>query len=142
MLFSSSKVRWDPQQENKILLNQAALLNCLYYYIQTLAHRPFISLKNSSLSFVSLAICTNAARSSSHILEVQLAKGSPLLFLTPFAFTSGIVLLLNVWGVKKLSIRADPERHMQDVFKCMSWLKAHAKWQAPFYCCFTKIYAC
>ena len=134
ILFFSNIVRWNPQQENKTLLNQSALLNCLYYNVQTLAHRPFISLtrKNSSLSFASLAICTNAARSSSHILEVHLAKGDPMSYLTHCAFTSGIVLLLNIWGAKKLGIRADPEGHIQDVYKCMSWLNAHAKRQVVF----------
>ncbi|KAF8512070.1 fungal-specific transcription factor domain-containing protein [Gautieria morchelliformis] len=118
-------LRWNPQQENKILLNQSALLHCLYYHVQTLAHRPFISTKNSSLSFVSLTICTNAARSSSHILEAHRTRGDPLSHMIPFAFTSGVVLLLNIWGAKKLGIRADPERHMQDVFK---WAKAEMAW--------------
>jgi len=123
----SAIVRWNPHQENPIFFNQSVLLNCLYYHIQTLVHRPFIRITPSStLSLPSLAICTNAARSSSHILDVHLSKGDKLPYMNTCAFTSGIVLLLNIWGVKKLGVRADPARHMQDVFKCMGYLKAHS----------------
>ena len=49
---------------------QSAHLHVEYYQIQMLVHRPFISPdKDSSIAFPSLAICVNAARSCSHIIE-------------------------------------------------------------------------
>ena len=73
-------MRWDPEQENVLWLTQAASLNTLHYYTQFAVHRPFIaaSRRESPLSFPSVIICTNGARSSIQVLEV-LAKrtGSP-----------------------------------------------------------------
>jgi hypothetical protein len=39
------------------------------------------------------------------------------------AFTSGIVLLLNIWGAKKSGMQNDPVKQMADVHKCMQHLK-------------------
>ena len=66
-------VRWDPTREDENFFNQSASCYALYYHIQILIHRPFIPSPNkpSPLSFPSLAICTNAARSCSHVAEVQ-----------------------------------------------------------------------
>jgi len=68
-----SSVRWDPSREDDNFFNQSVALFAAYYYIQIIIHRPFISLPNkpSPLSFPSLAICTNAARSCSHVLDIQ-----------------------------------------------------------------------
>ena len=66
-------VRWDPTRENILFLNQSANLYANYYQLQIAVHRPFIPSprKPSPLSFPSLAICTNAARSCIHVLDVQ-----------------------------------------------------------------------
>ena len=66
-------VRWDPTREDDNFFNQSASCYALYYHIQILIHRPFIPSPNkpSPLSFPSLAICTNAARSCSHVAEIQ-----------------------------------------------------------------------
>jgi len=39
------------------------------------------------------------------------------------AFTSGVVLLLNIWGAKKSGMPSDPTKQMSDVHKCMLHLK-------------------
>ena len=64
-------VRWDPHMEDMVFLNQSALLYTSYYTVQITVHRPFIPSprKPSLLSFPSLAICTNAARSCIHVLD-------------------------------------------------------------------------
>jgi hypothetical protein len=56
-----------------MFFNQSALLYANYYYVQIMIHRPFISScrKPSVLSFPSLAICTNAARSCCHVMDTQ-----------------------------------------------------------------------
>lgn len=66
-------MRWDPHKDNKLFLVQSACLYSTYYSTQINIHRNFIPLpqKPSSLSFPSLAICTNAARSCIHVLDVQ-----------------------------------------------------------------------
>ena len=66
-------VRWDPTRENLLFLNQSANLYANYYQLQIAVHRPFIPSprKPSPLSFPSLAICTNAARSCIHVLDMQ-----------------------------------------------------------------------
>lgn len=79
-LYISFSVRWDPTREDERFFNQSASLYTLYYHIQILIHRPFIPSPNqpSSLSFPSLAICTNAARSCSHIVDCQRRRNSLL----------------------------------------------------------------
>ena len=121
-------VQWNPHQENPLFFNQSALLNSVYYLVQIYAHRPFILSQNatSPLSSPSLCICTAAARASSHIMDIRIGKGDMWPLMTTCAFSSGIVLLLNIWGVKKVGVRANPALHMQDVFKCMRYLEAYA----------------
>lgn len=66
-------LRWDPHKEaNTPFFTQSCVLYASYYQLQILIHRPFIPLprRPSVLSFPSLAICTNAARSCSHVLDV------------------------------------------------------------------------
>ena len=38
-------------------------------------------------------------------------------------FSSGIVLLLNIWGAKRSGSVADPVKEMVEVHKCMNMLK-------------------
>ena len=38
-------------------------------------------------------------------------------------FTSGIVLLLNIWGGKRSGLSTDPAKEMADVHKCMRILR-------------------
>ncbi|KAK0204269.1 fungal-specific transcription factor domain-containing protein [Desarmillaria ectypa] len=94
-------LRWDPKRENEIFLYQSAGLYSIYYMVQILVHRPFLH-TNSPLSIPSLAICTNAARSCTRILEVHMSK---IKTVTPHiimgAFTSGAVFAMNIWSGKR-----------------------------------------
>ncbi|KAK0225100.1 fungal-specific transcription factor domain-containing protein [Armillaria nabsnona] len=120
-------LRWDPHREDELFFNQSVCLFTSYYHLQILIHRPFIPTpRNSSpLQYPSLAICTNAARSLSHLLDVQRRRGG---FWAQHAclldaFAAGIVLLLNIWGGKKSGLALNPKKEMQDVFKCMQVMK-------------------
>lgn len=137
--------RWDPNREIFLFLNQSAHLYSTYYGLQIAVHRPFIPSprKPSPLSFPSLAICTNAARSCTHILDVQFKRSPSAQYQNmvnaPFTlirlcvtdglenqmmmFTSGVVLLLNIWGGKRSGLTTDPAKEMADVHKCMKMLK-------------------
>ena len=42
-------------------------------------------------------------------------------------FTSGIVLLLNIWGGKRSGININPVKEMEDVHRCMSALSQSEK---------------
>lgn len=120
-------LRWDPHRENQLHFNQSATLYATYYHIQILIHRPFIPSprKPSPLTFPSLAICTNAARSCSHVADMCRRRGIlPIPQMQIAAFTSGIVLLLNIWGAKKSGQFVDSEKQMSDVRKCMQALKS------------------
>jgi len=119
-------LRWDPNRENIIFLNQSSNLYASYYQLQISVHRPFIPSpkKPSPLAFPSLAICTNAARSCTHVLDVQYKRtGNPLPHNLMSLFTSGIVLLLNIWGGTRSGLSTDPAKEMADVHKCMKILK-------------------
>ena len=74
-------VKWENVSDEKLFINQSATLYSKYYLAQIYVHRPFIPSprKPSPLSFPSLAICTNAARSCIHVLDVQYKRtGMPL----------------------------------------------------------------
>ncbi|KAK7682544.1 hypothetical protein QCA50_014344 [Cerrena zonata] len=119
-------LRWDPNREDLLFLNQSAFLYSQYYQLQIAVHRPFIPSprKPSPLSFPSLAICTNAARSCTHVLDVPYQRSKMVLVYNQVAlFTSAIVLLLNIWGGKRSGLTTDPAREMADVHKCMRMLK-------------------
>ncbi|KAI0337248.1 hypothetical protein BDW22DRAFT_1364333 [Trametopsis cervina] len=123
-------LRWDPNRENPEFLAQSAALYASYYNLQIIVHRPFISSprKPSSLVFPSLAICTNAARSCIHVLDVTFRKKGYCtnLHVTQMSlFLAGIILLLNIWGGKRAgSVITDPAKEMEDVHKAMKMLKA------------------
>ncbi|KAK0204277.1 fungal-specific transcription factor domain-containing protein [Desarmillaria ectypa] len=94
-------LRWDPKRENGIFSYQSACLYSIYYMVQIIVHRPFLH-TNSPLSIPSLAICTNAARSCTRILEVHM---STIKTVTPHiiigTFMSGAVFAMNIWSGKR-----------------------------------------
>ncbi|KAF4591027.1 hypothetical protein EYR40_009625 [Pleurotus pulmonarius] len=110
----------------------SAHLFCTYYYIQILVHRPFISAKASGLSFPSLSICVNAARSCAHLLDsyMSFGFGIPAPTCQIVAFTASIVLLINIWGAKKSHISFNTDKEMADVYKLMHILKVYeTRWR-------------
>ena len=134
-------VRWDPHREHPQFFEQSAVIYAHYYHLQILLHRPFTLDDPPSTTFPSQAICTNAARSCSHILDALLKRSlglfpylqvrrslypSTFVLTTPQmpAFTAGIVLLLNIWGGTRFGVTIDPVKEMMDVDRCMNALKA------------------
>lgn len=64
-------MRWNSNRQDSPFFGQSGALYLSYYAVQIYIHRPFIpSLSNPSpTGFPSLAICTNAARSSCYIFD-------------------------------------------------------------------------
>ncbi|KAL1750742.1 hypothetical protein FB107DRAFT_279342 [Schizophyllum commune] len=120
-------LRWNPNREDEVFFNQSVHLNATYYHVQILVHRPFVPSprKPSPLSFSSLAICANAARSLIHIVDIHLRRtGASHPSMTSAIFTAGIVLLLDIWGGKRSGLSTDPNKEMADVHKATKCLKS------------------
>ncbi|KII92561.1 hypothetical protein PLICRDRAFT_50925 [Plicaturopsis crispa FD-325 SS-3] len=122
-------LRWDPTREDALFFNQSASLYASYYYVQILIHRPFIPFlhKASPVSFPSLAICSNAARSCFHVLLLQYER-FPDSLLKQYAFpallSSSIVLLLTIWGGRRSGVSIDNTQEMANVHRCLDMLKS------------------
>ncbi|KAF7342061.1 Zn(2)-C6 fungal-type domain-containing protein [Mycena venus] len=126
-------LRWDPDNliQDDIFFDQSAVLYCTYYHTRIIIHRPFIpAMRRASnpTHLPSLAICNTAARACSHVAEVQQQRrpNNPLWFSQTPLFTSGIVLLLNIWGgsgsgTGKVNAA---EKDLADVHRCMAVLSA------------------
>ncbi|KAF9493319.1 hypothetical protein BDN71DRAFT_1570031 [Pleurotus eryngii] len=125
-------LRWDPNREDLDFFRQSAVLYTHYYYLQILIHRPFIR-KPSPLAFPSMAICTNAARTCSHIVDINSRRcPEPQQNLMYAAFTAGVVLLLNIWAGKRSGLTTDPKKEMADVHKCMQMLRSSEERQVLY----------
>ncbi|KAF9010512.1 fungal-specific transcription factor domain-containing protein [Cyathus striatus] len=118
-------LRWDPARTRDVYGNQSALLYVTYNYAQILVHQPFLPGRRrlSPLTLPSLAICTNAARSCCHAIHM-VSPGTLLpLPQTQYAlFSSGVILLLNLWAGKEHGMVLDHEKEMRDVQKCIDAL--------------------
>ncbi|KAJ7157935.1 fungal-specific transcription factor domain-containing protein [Mycena crocata] len=136
-------LRWDPNREDGTFATQSACLYAAYYHVQIQIHRSFIPSPTNdaplSSTFPSLAICANAARSLSHVMEAQTKRGLGLIGhpqAVSVLMDSAVVLLLNVWGARRTGTFADPQRAAHDVQKCIAVLKMYERrWQiAGRYC--------
>jgi hypothetical protein len=75
--FLPSPVQWDKQNNDPTFFTQSAMLYACYYGVQIAVHRRFIPRPRDSsgiLSFPSLAICTNAARSCLRVFETYVKR--------------------------------------------------------------------
>ncbi|KAJ7475062.1 fungal-specific transcription factor domain-containing protein [Mycena latifolia] len=126
-------LRWDPDHpiQDDTFFDQSAVLHCTYYHTRIIIHRPFIpAMRRASnpTHLPSLAICNTAARACSHVAQLQQQRRphNPLWFSQTPLFTSGIVLLLNIWGGAGRGagrIQA-AEKDLVDVHRCMAVLNA------------------
>ena len=110
-------VRWNPNMKDLTFFNQSAYLHAFYFQIQIIVHRQWIpsAKKLSSLSLASLAICTNAARSAIHIIEVQHNRcpRTSYQYIVRPDHLSGFHCILNVIVASTLCDRCSPDnQHM------------------------------
>ncbi|KAI3616552.1 hypothetical protein WG66_011677 [Moniliophthora roreri] len=118
-------LRWKSDQPDSPFFNQAATLYSVYYWVTIQIHRPFIprdGKRSSQLQFSSLAVCTNAARASSRLLECQARKGTLDVHSAQFSlFTSGMVS--SAATSSRLGLVGDPSKQLEDVYRCIDVLK-------------------
>ncbi|KAF7296798.1 Zn(2)-C6 fungal-type domain-containing protein [Mycena indigotica] len=122
-------LQWDPARTDPVFFDQSVAIQCAYTYVQILVHRPFIPMlrkSQSTTTLPALAICTSAARTCAHVVDVQMQrKGKvPVVFSFHAVFSSAIVLILNVWSGKRtaggqVDIRS-VDVHLANVRKCMA----------------------
>lgn len=112
-LTSATSLKWDPHHKNMYFFHQSVQLYCTFYAIQVRpssvaaspwqlrllvsclkihVHRTFLPsvTKSPQVGFPSLAMCINAARSGTHILETARKRGEVFaiqLHLIPHAFS-------------------------------------------------------
>ncbi|KAJ7178398.1 fungal-specific transcription factor domain-containing protein [Mycena crocata] len=123
-------LRWDPNRTG-VFFDQSAVLHTMYYQLQITIHRPYIH-QPTILAFPSLAICTSAARSAIHVVDVWLNRLQrvALPHLQTAVFISGVVLLLNLFGVKRVGLPIDVGKELAHVTTSMRILKFfEARWQ-------------
>ncbi|KAJ7169255.1 fungal-specific transcription factor domain-containing protein [Mycena crocata] len=128
-------LRWDPLRRDQTFFDQSVALHCGYYHLQMMIHRPFIPVvrESSPMALPSLAICSSAARACANMVDVQRQrKGHVPVFINVSAvFTSGILLLLNVWSGKRTGLVQESSRDIENVHKCMEVLRlCEQRWQA------------
>ncbi|CAO1630620.1 unnamed protein product [Parajaminaea phylloscopi] len=121
-------LRYNQAEANDEWLLQSSLLYCKYYYCQILVHRPFIAgpKMSSSLNYPSLAITTNAAKSTIQVLHTLLKRGLVNLgghMVAGRTFEAGCVLLVVISGSKKNGLRVPSSTH-SDIKKCFEVLSA------------------
>ncbi|KAJ7467195.1 fungal-specific transcription factor domain-containing protein [Mycena latifolia] len=130
-------LRWDPHMKDPVFAAQSSVLYACYYHVQIQVHRIFMVSSHNhaaypiSSNYPSLAICANAARSCSHIMDVTSRRG---FVCTPHVLNaicdSGVVLLLNVWGGREVGLSTDPQKCLQDVETCLRLLQMYEiRWQ-------------
>ncbi|KAI0794216.1 fungal-specific transcription factor domain-containing protein [Fomes fomentarius] len=97
-------LRWDPDQPDRLFFMQAGILRVHFSQLQIAAHRPFMSVsrRESPLTFPSVIICTNAARSCVQVLETLYKReGSAHYRNMGMLFLAGVVLMMNVWAQRR-----------------------------------------
>ncbi|KIY67873.1 hypothetical protein CYLTODRAFT_375321 [Cylindrobasidium torrendii FP15055 ss-10] len=130
-----SYLRWDPLREDMVFFNQSVMIYCSYYHLSILAHRPFITKRSpaDTRAMASVAVCTNAARVISHIVDCYLKRqpeaSGVLSTCAMQIFCAALVLLLNVWTSKQSGLFLNFKNEMEDIHKCMEALRhIEARW--------------
>lgn len=111
----------------KAHFREAAILRATYIQAQLSLHHPFHQATTSvkqvpTLSLSSLAVCSNAARAGSHILEACMDM-QPHLELAALGFNSGLVLMICIWEARRSGLDVDVAAYVADVEICLKYLK-------------------
>ncbi|KAH6899488.1 fungal-specific transcription factor domain-containing protein [Coprinopsis sp. MPI-PUGE-AT-0042] len=124
-------LRWDASSFD-LFFDQSAYLFANYYWVQILVHSPFIVHKNK-MFLSSYAICTNASRACSRILEIHSRRGG--LVAIPQTqgalFKAGLIVMLSIWRAKQTGVPLNEEKEMETIYRCVRVLqKLERRWHA------------
>ncbi|KAJ7027175.1 fungal-specific transcription factor domain-containing protein [Mycena alexandri] len=128
-------LRWDPNRRDEAFFDQSTHLYCAYYHVQMTIHRGFIFTipDGASRALPSLAICTDAARSCTHVADIARHRRNtmPRPGLVSPLFTSALILLLNVWSGKRTGLPPQMNSAIVEVHKCMETIRlCEKRWQS------------
>ncbi|KAF9018135.1 hypothetical protein BDZ89DRAFT_357526 [Hymenopellis radicata] len=116
-------LRWEPSLDPNPYFGESAMLYMSYYMLQMLIHRPFIH-KTTPQSLPSLAICTNAARSLSRLLECWMQRKLMSSFVINMAaFVAGIILIMNM-RKRRVTNPAYRGQDLEDLYRCLRVLQS------------------
>ncbi|KAJ7578350.1 fungal-specific transcription factor domain-containing protein [Mycena floridula] len=125
-------LRWNPDEQDLDFSSQSLQLYTCLYHLQILVHRPFLPApgNEATSSAASLAICTNAARSCSHIVDIYYRRtGQVMPFTAGNVFISGVVLMLQLWAARRAGLNVNLIERRADVQKCLDWLsQCEVRW--------------
>ncbi|KAH6899490.1 fungal-specific transcription factor domain-containing protein [Coprinopsis sp. MPI-PUGE-AT-0042] len=112
------QVRWDPDRINNPFFDQSAYLLVTYYWVQMVVHIPFIERKDS-LARSSFAICANAARACSRLMEHCPPRSwMAMPHIQVAIFKSALILLMGVWKGKSIKLSFNQRRELEGVYRC------------------------
>ncbi|KAE9392644.1 hypothetical protein BT96DRAFT_944517 [Gymnopus androsaceus JB14] len=123
-------LRWDPHNPNTVFFRQSAMLQTWLLFFQMRFHARWVRPGPvSSLSFSSLAICTNSARNFIHILLVYHQRPDFIMIprMIPVAFLSAVLLLTNIWKQTWMNSALDPGNDLAQVHACMNVMSLYEK---------------
>jgi hypothetical protein len=133
-------VRWNSIIVNDTFQRLSKLLQCAYYSAQLTIHREFISPRRESspLTIPSRTVCRSAARSCIQVLHRYIELGYSviptlivclsivqeiyLIMTQPAMFTSGVVIVLSMWGKMASDSFYDSSQDMESVTLCIRML--------------------
>ncbi|KAI3613791.1 hypothetical protein WG66_013580 [Moniliophthora roreri] len=128
-------VKWDPHKTSSLFFKQSVMLYTFHHWVRIQIHRPFIPRPGEPpvLSYPSLTICTDSARTLAQIFEVldkraerehELLTCSTIPTLITPLLTAIYILLMALWRDKRGSTNASEyARDMNYVHQCMDVLK-------------------
>lgn len=121
-------------QLNSMFHRQSVVLHAELYFLQILMHRPFLTNpdKSSGMTAASLAICTNAARACSRLLDTEDISCRNVVYRIQWPiFSSAVVLLLTVWTGKRMGVDGSYAKEVQNIEKCKAMLAQSERcWQS------------
>uniref|UniRef100_A0A0W0FSS2 Xylanolytic transcriptional activator regulatory domain-containing protein n=1 Tax=Moniliophthora roreri TaxID=221103 RepID=A0A0W0FSS2_MONRR len=128
-------LKWDPHKTSSLFFKQSVMLYTFHHWVRIQIHRPFIPRPGEPpvLSYPSLTICTDSARTLAQIFEVldkraerehELLTCSTIPTLITPLLTAIYILLMALWRDKRGSTNASEyARDMNYVHQCMDVLK-------------------
>ncbi|KAH9481989.1 ABC-transporter-regulating transcription factor [Psilocybe cubensis] len=127
-----SHLHWDSGERNEVFFHQSVILHATYSYVQIQIHRPYLLAKGSPLTAPSFAICSNAARTCSGILEAAVIRDVGVLPITIIAaYTSGMVITLGIWMTQSAGTTDGFRAEKDNLEKCVQYLrKCEKRWHS------------